>query len=141
MFRTADGAGVRKLYLTGVTPEPVDRLHRVRSDFAKVSLGAERTVPYEKAVSAAQTIAMLKAEGYYVVALEQVRGAVSLARAKNVFGRRKRICLVVGSEVRGIPPSILARCDAAFDIPMRGAKESLNVSVAFGIAAYALAHD
>lgn len=70
-FRTADGAGVKKIYLTGTTPEPKDRFGRERKDFAKVSLGAEKSVEYEKAEDILKLIDDLKKEGFLAAAVEQ----------------------------------------------------------------------
>lgn len=134
IFRTADAAGVRKIYLCGVTPEPLDRLGKWRKDFAKVSLGAEKTVPWEKIRSTTSLINKLKLDGYYIFAVEQDFKSTPLhqARAKD------KTALIMGSEVKGLPPSILKRANVILEIPMYGAKESLNVAVAFGIVVYAL---
>ncbi len=138
IFRTADGVGVEKIYLCGITPAPFDRFRNVRQDFAKVALGAEKSVASESAKSAAAVIKKLKKEGYRILALEQAKGSVSYNMAFDSAQANNQLALVVGDEVRGIPPSILKLADQVLEIPMRGKKESLNVSVAFGIAAYAL---
>lgn len=146
IFRTADGAGVEKVYLCGITPSPLDRFGQVRSDVAKVALGAEKTVAWEKVVSTSRLVTSLKKDGYTIVALEQDKRAVpyyacktnpSPAKAGTPF-RKGRIALVLGAEVEGVSPALLKKCDTIIEIPMSGAKESLNVSVAFGIAAFAL---
>lgn len=134
IFRTSDAVGVSKIYLTGITPTPVDRLGKQRKDFIKVSLGAEKAVAWEYARSVAALIKKLKKRGFFVVALEQARGSISLFKFKPKFP----LVLVVGNEVRGIPPRVLKLCDKIVEIPMRGKKESLNVSVAFGIAVFSL---
>jgi 23S rRNA (guanosine2251-2'-O)-methyltransferase len=133
IFRTADGAGVEKIYCCGTTPTPLDAFGRVRKDFSKVSLGAEHSVAWEYCASTARTLAKIKKEGFSIVAIEQSPKAVSLAKAKLPRGK---VCLVFGNEVEGVSPAILKRADRIVEIPMRGKKESLNVSVAFGIAAY-----
>lgn len=137
MFRTADGAGINKLYLAGITPEPVDRWGVVRSDIAKVSLGAEATVPWEKVKSCTALIKKLKKDGYTIYAIEQSKNSVPLdcLRTKD-WGLK--MCFIVGNEVRGLPKNILKLVDRIIEIPMYGNKESLNVSVAFGIIAYFL---
>ena len=137
IFRTSDAAGISKLFLCGITPTPLDRFGKIRPELSKVALGAERNVPWEYVVSTARCIKKLKAEGYSIYALEQSRRSVpyDLARLRR---RKKKIALVLGDEVRGIPPSILKLSDAILEIPMHGKKESLNVSVAFGVAVYAL---
>lgn len=137
IFRTADAAGIEKIYLCGVTPAPLDRFGKVRGQFAKVSLGAEKTVQWEQCASTARLIARLKKEGFVICALEQSPKSILY----NQFTRRvpfKKIALLVGGEVKGIAPALLNRADYILEIPMRGKKESLNVGVAFGIAAFAL---
>ena len=143
IFRTADGAGFEKLYLCGITPSPTDRFGKIRPDFAKVALGAEKSVAWESISDIRDFLKRLKKEGWTILALEQSKRAVSLMAedlmsdiSKDV--RCRQIALVVGNEVEGIPPAILKLADTVIEIPMLGKKESLNVSVAFGIAAYQL---
>lgn len=138
IFRTADAVGVEKLYLCGITPSPLDRLGLVRGDVAKVSLGAENTVPYEVATSTSRLITNLKKQGYKIVALEQSPSSVPYYKLKALSYKLDKVALVLGAEVEGVSPAVLKKCDAIIDIPMSGKKESLNVSVAFGIAAYGL---
>lgn len=149
IFRTADGAGIEKLYLCGITPSPVDRFGAVRSDIAKTALGAEKNVAWEKVVSTTKLIDRLRKDGFKILAVELDKRAVpyyeyrqnpSPAKAGTPF-RKGRIALIVGAEVEGIPKTILAKADTIIEIPMRGKKESLNVSVAFGIIAFHLRHD
>ncbi len=128
MFRTADGAGVKKLYLCGETGIPP------RPEIAKTALGAEESVPWEYWMDAMECISKLKGEGFKIVALELGPKSVDYRKLK-VEGP---ICLVVGNEVGGVPAEILRLCDDSMQIPMRGIKESLNVSVSFGVAAYEL---
>ena len=146
ILRTADGAGIEKLYLCGITPSPLDRFGSVRSDIAKVALGAEKSVAFENIKSTSRLIDKLRKDGFKIVALEQDKRAVSYyeygrnpspAKAGTPF-RKGRMALIVGAEVDGIPKTILAKADTIIEIPMVGAKESLNVSVAFGIAAFHL---
>ena len=129
MFRTADGAGVGRLVLTGITGRPP------RPEIAKTALGAEETVPWDYVADPEEAVARARAAGYRILALDNEPGAVPLART----AAPGRICLVLGHEVAGISPTLLAAADATIELPMRGTKSSLNVAVAFGIAAYALA--
>lgn len=133
IFRTADGAGFLKIYLSGITPKPVDEFSRARKQLVKVSLGAEKYILWEKVKSTAPLIDSLKKDGYKIFALEQSKDAVPYYKQGSF---PERSCLVVGNEVKGLPPSVLQKCDKILEIPMLGAKESLNVSVAFGVAAY-----
>jgi tRNA G18 (ribose-2'-O)-methylase SpoU len=136
IFRTADAAGVEKIYLCGITPSPVDRFKVVRPDFAKVALGAEKFVPWELAKTTASVIKKLKADGYEIFALEQSKRSVPY-HAMRLAGDA-RAAIVVGNEVKGLPPSILRAADRILEIPMMGKKESLNVAVAFGIVVFGL---
>lgn len=134
LFRTADGAGVSKIYLSGVSPFPIDRFGRARKDIAKVALGAEKTVPWEKVLWLPTRISSLKKDGYHVIALEQS----PQSRDYRSIKPKGKFALIVGSETEGLPQSILRVCDEVIEIPMHGKKESLNVSVATGIALYEL---
>lgn len=136
IFRTADGAGVEKLYLCGTTPSPLDAFGRIRADFTKVALGAESSVPWESCARTADCIRRLKAAGYFICAAELAPDAVPYHEAQFLREYAPKIALVVGHETEGVPKSILARCDGIVSIPMRGKKESLNVAVAFGILAF-----
>ncbi len=138
IFRTADAAGVEKIYLCGITPEPLDRFGKIRPQLEKVSLGAEKAVPWEKAASASALINKLKKEGYKIWAVEQSEKSIPYYKAKADL---KSIALVLGNEVRGLPPAVLNKADKILEIPMRGEKESLNVAVAFGIVAFRLCYN
>jgi 23S rRNA (guanosine2251-2'-O)-methyltransferase len=126
MFRTADAAGVEKIYLTGYTPTPD------HDKVKKTALGAELSVPWEQVRQPARLFKKLKKEGHQIVALEQTKQSLDYRKFKPKFP----VALVVGNEVKGVSPAILKYCDEAVDIPMRGGKESLNVAVACGIALY-----
>lgn len=134
IFRTADAMGAEKIYLSGITPKPVDEFKRPREQLTKVSLGSEKYVPWEKVYSTSRLLDKLKKENYRILALEQHPKSVELQKVK----KNKKFVLVLGSEVNGLPKSILEKADKIIEIPMLGQKESLNVAVAFGIAAYNL---
>lgn len=135
MLRTADAAGVKKVFLTGYTPAPIDAFGKVRTDIAKTALGAERTVSWEKAKDISKLIRKLKGEGMHIVALEQDKHAIDY----KTFKPKHPLALLVGNEVRGLSRAVLNQCDAIIEVPMRGKKESLNVSVAFGIGIFEIA--
>ncbi len=128
MFRTADGAGVEKIYLTGYSPCPP------HPQVDKVSLGAEKFVPWEYAKQTGMLLKRLKAAGYTIVGLEQTKKSVSIYSYEPQFP----LALVVGNEKTGLTASLLKYCDTTVEIPMRGKKNSLNVSVAAGITLYTL---
>ena len=132
IFRTADAAGVSKLYLVGITPQPVDRFGRPRADVAKAALGAEATVVWEARATLVPLISKLKKEGYKIVAIEQSETSTDYKKVKLAG----KVAFILGAEVEGLPKNVLAKCDIVAEIPMRGMKESLNVSVAAGIALF-----
>ncbi len=132
MFRTADGAGVNKIYLSGYTPRPIDRFGRTQGEIEKTSLGASLTVLWEDVVSLSELIKKLQSEGVTVVALEQTEKSVPLA----TLPQYEDVAFIVGNEVAGVEEEALALVDIIVDIPMLGEKESLNVSVATGIILY-----
>jgi tRNA G18 (ribose-2'-O)-methylase SpoU len=132
IFRTADGAGFDKIFLGGYTPRPVDRFGRVQPDIAKTSLGAAATVAWEAVDTVPDSIRRLQADQVRVIAVELTPTATTLAH----FTPPPRVAYVLGSEVHGVSFETLALVDAVVSIPMRGAKESLNVSVAAGIIMY-----
>ena len=134
IFRTADAAGVGKIYLIGTTPTPLDRFGRKRNDFHKCALGAEDSVVWEHVKTIAPLLRKLKKENYRIVALEQSTNSVSYKKVKST----ERTALILGTEVTGLSQKVLGECDVIAEIPMRGVKESLNVSVATGIMLYAL---
>lgn len=132
IFRTADCAGVSKIYLVGVTPAPIDRFKRARQDFAKVALGAEKIIPYEQIESVENLIEKLKEQGFEIVALEQDERSIDYKK----FEVKNKIALILGAEVTGVVRKVLDRCDSIIEIPMLGKKESLNVSVATAVALF-----
>lgn len=134
IFRTADAAGVSKIILSGYTPLPTDRFGQPRKDFIKVSLGAEKTIRWEQSKTLASAIKQLEKENFYIVAVEQDKDSTSLFDFRAP--KNKPLVLVLGNEVRGLSKSALTLCDEVVEIPMRGKKESLNVSVAAGIAMF-----
>jgi tRNA G18 (ribose-2'-O)-methylase SpoU len=139
MFRTADAAGINKIYLTGYTPTPLDRFGRKRKDMAKSALGAEEFVPWEQKKSILPLLAKLKKENFKIIAIEQARNSIDYKKVSIKGGPaygHKRLAFIMGTEVTGIPKNILQQCDVIAEIPMRGKKESLNVSVALGIALF-----
>jgi tRNA G18 (ribose-2'-O)-methylase SpoU len=128
IFRTADAAAITKLYLGGYTPCPP------RPEISKVALGAECSVPWERCAQTWRTIEQLRGQGVQIIALENNVGSVEIYK----FRPRFPVGLLVGNEVAGLSPAMLRRADAVIGLPMYGQKESLNVSVAFGIAVYEL---
>ncbi|MFA5999642.1 MAG: TrmH family RNA methyltransferase [Candidatus Paceibacterota bacterium] len=132
IFRTADAVGIDKIYLTGYTPAPLDRFGRKRGDLAKSALGAEEYVKWEQKKSISALLAKLKKGNFFIVGIEQDKKSVDYKKVRI----KNRNAFIVGTEVTGIPKNILKKCDVIAEIPMRGKKESLNVSVATGVALF-----
>lgn len=132
IFRTADAFGLSKIYLTGYTGKPENAVQKQR--IAKTALGAEDFVSWEYKKSAVVLIKKLKAQGYKIIALENNVISKKLPIGKTKFP----VALLLGEETKGVVAGLLELCDEVLEIPMQGQKESLNVSVAFGIAAFAL---
>lgn len=126
IFRTADGAGVEKIWLCGATGYPP------QGGIAKTALGAEEHVPWEYHADVLTIVRRLKSKGYQIVLLEQMQGSTPHDR----FLPKPPVCLVIGNEVTGIADELVALCDAAIEIEMAGIKNSLNAAIAFGVAAY-----
>src|SRR3989344_6055323 len=118
MFRTADAAGIDKIYLTGYTPTPLDRFGRKRKDMAKSALGAEEFVKWEQKKSATSLIDKLKKEKYFIIGIEQDKKSVDYKKVKL----KANNAFIVGTEVSGIPKNILKKCDVIAEIPMHGKK-------------------
>lgn len=130
IFRTADGLGMPHLHLCGFTPTPEN------PKVAKTSLGAEHTVAWDYHADGHDVIEQLHGDGYRIVAVE-VGGR---SQPIHDLGRspERPIAMVVGHEVAGIDPAILERADDVVHIPMSGTKTSLNVAIAFALAAWHL---
>jgi 23S rRNA (guanosine2251-2'-O)-methyltransferase len=129
IFRTADAAGVSKIYLCGYTPAPFDRFKRKNTKLSKAALGAEDTVAWEHAQDIRELIERLKAADTTVIGVEQSPASIPYTELKP-FGS---VAYVFGNEVDGVSENVLKLCDEIVEIPMSGAKESLNVSVSVGI--------
>lgn len=134
IFRTANACGIEKIILCGTTPTPLDKKGQRRKDFAKVALGAEDIVGWEYKESVVDAVSSLKNEGYYIISFEQDLHSVDY---KNVdIEGKENIAFVVGAEVDGVTHEVVKLSDVVAEIPMLGTKESLNVTIAFGIGVY-----
>lgn len=126
IFRTADGSGVDKIYLTGITPLPP------HPEIDKVALGAQNFIPWEQSKQPVRLLKKLKKEGYQIIALEQ--GAKSVKYFN--FKPSGSVVLILGAEVTGLPKKVMDLADEIVEIPMHGQKESLNVGVAAGVVMF-----
>ena len=139
IFRSAEGFGVEKIILSGYTPYPPAKndkrlphlTEKILSQIHKTALGAETLVPFEYHDNLLSWLAQSQLP---LIALEQAPNSTPI----NTFNPPEEYALLLGEEVNGIEPELLKRCDDIIEIPMNGQKESFNVSVACGIALYAL---
>ena len=129
MFRTSDGAFIRRLYLCGYTPAPP------RSEISKTSLGATETVPWSHHRDPLQAVGEARGQGMTICVLEHTTHSVPVfTLTKDVFP----VCLVVGNELTGVSRAVIDAADIAVEIPMYGVKQSLNAAVAYGVALFEL---
>jgi tRNA G18 (ribose-2'-O)-methylase SpoU len=126
IFRTADAVRLAKLYLTGITGQPP------RREIDKTALGSVGSVPWEYRENPVMVIDSLKKQGVQMVVLEHTRESQPFWEINYNYPT----CLVVGNEVFGIQEKIIEMADCAIEIPMFGIKQSLNVTIAFGIVIY-----
>jgi tRNA G18 (ribose-2'-O)-methylase SpoU len=129
IFRTADALGVSKIVLGGYTPDPENN-----SKISKTALGAEKSIKWEKACRTTVAIKKIRKKGFRIIALEQTEKSHNVIKYKPSFP----LALLLGNETAGLSKAMLTKADEVIEIPMLGIKESLNVSVAFGIAGFML---
>ena len=127
-FRTADAFGVDKIYLGGICPVPPS------PELRKVALGAEEVVPFEHVQDVVALVRKLQADGYTVIAVEQTVHSVKLDEFR---AGRARYALIFGNEVDGVQQAVVDAADFALEIPQKGTKHSLNVSVSIGVVLWA----
>ena len=128
IFRTADGTGIKQLYLCGITPTPEN------SRVNRTALGAEKNIPWEQHDNGFLLAKGLKSQGYRLWAIEDLPGAIPIFKFQINF-EESPLLIILGNEVTGIDPGIIELCDGMISIPMLGKKRSYNVAVAFGIVA------
>ena len=133
IFRTADGVGVRRIYLCGITPNPVEDL-----SIRKTALGADGEIEWTKHINGLALIRELHQQHYHVLALERTPTSLDIHQFQPQWADERPLVLIVGNERAGIDPGLLEYCEAVLSLPMVGKKSSLNVAVAFGAAAYQL---
>lgn len=140
LLRTTEGLGVKRVYLTGYTPYPKvnddTRLphmaNKIDARIRKTALGAEKLVEVKHKGDIFELMSDLSSEGYSLVALEQADNSTML----EDFEPPKKLALILGREVKGIEPEVLAKVDQIVEIPMFGKKESFNVVIAAAMAIY-----
>ena len=125
IFRTADAFLIKKIYLCGITGKPPHK------DIQKTALGATETVDWEHIQDINSCIDQLTEEGYDIIAIEQAEQTTMLENIK--FETTKRYALVLGNEVKGVNQDVVSKANIVLEIPQKGTKHSLNVSVSGGI--------
>lgn len=128
LFRSSDAIRLAKLFLTGYTPSPP------RKEIDKTALGATDSVPWEFRKDSIQLVRELKEKGVRIVVVEHTSDSIDYREAAYSFP----VCIVMGNEVDGVSEELVRLADLAVEIPMLGLKQSLNVSVAYGIMLYEL---
>jgi tRNA G18 (ribose-2'-O)-methylase SpoU len=134
IFRTADAIGVTRIYCSGYTPTPLDRFRRPVGEIAKTALGAEKDIPWEYVEDVTNLLLHTKEEGFQIIAIEQDKRSADY----RIVAPRGKVLVLVGNEVDGLSADLRMLSDILVEIPMHGKKESLNVSVAFGVAMFRL---
>ena len=128
VFRTADAFLVEKIYLCGITATPPHK------DIHKTALGATESVNWEYVSETIDLVEKLKAEGYYVVSVEQAENATQLNNYVPTMGKKQ--ALIFGNEVKGVSQSVVSASDEILEIPQFGTKHSLNISVSVGVVVW-----
>jgi len=128
IFRTADGFGAEKIYLTGYTAHPP------REDLHKTALGAEDAVPWEYNSNSLDAVKIIKKQGISLALIEHTKQSKSIYEMNWEFP----VCFIVGNEVSGVSEELSTMADIHVELPMCGLKQSLNVSVAVGVVGYEL---
>lgn len=138
IFRTADCAGAKKIYLCGYTPGPLNKYGFENNKLTKVSLGAEKTLEWKHFEETTEAVNELRAQGYKVVAVEQCSDSKDLYEEHDSLGKLDNLALVFGNEKDGVSEEVLNLVDLKVEIPMFGEKKSLNVATTVGIVLFLL---
>ena len=132
IFRISDAVGVSKIFLSGYIPAPTDRFGREVKEISKTALGAEKNIEWEKIKNINTLIEKLKKENFLIIGVEQSKKSIDYKKIKI----NSPAVFIFGNEVNGLSKSILDKCDIVAEIPMKGKKESLNVSVSAGVVLF-----
>ena len=124
-FRTADAFAIEHIALCGITSTPPNR------EIHKTALGAEESIAWSYYPTTSECVEKLRSEGYRILAIEQVEGAVMLDQFRAEEG--VKYAIIFGNEVMGVDQEVVDMCDGAIEIPQYGTKHSLNVSVSGGV--------
>ena len=140
IFRSADCFGIARIYLSGTTPCPLDRFGRSTSgpqkEISKTALGAEKDIPWEYLIDVTSFLKNKKKQGFTIVSIEQHKDSITLEDFKKK--KQKKVLVIFGNEVDGVDKDLLKNSDYIVEIPMKGNKESLNVSVCAGLVMHVL---
>lgn len=131
IFRTAEAAGVKRMYLTGITKTPP-----FGKEMRQVSRNKENGVEWVYKETSGEVIQILKKQGFTICAIELTDSSITVSKLKDALKTKQKICFVAGSEVFGMKKTTLEKCDMGVEIPMYGKLSSLNVSVSVGVVLY-----
>lgn len=129
-FRTADAFAIERICLCGITAHPPNK------EITKTAIGATESVDWVYYKDVIEAVELLSAQNYYIVAIEQAEGSITLQDFK--ITNEQKIALVFGNEVTGVSDAVMEIADAAIEIPQFGTKHSLNISVCVGIVIWEL---
>jgi tRNA G18 (ribose-2'-O)-methylase SpoU len=137
ILRTCDGLGVDEVFLTGYTPYPKHlndtRLpylaEKINKSINKTALGAEEHVNWHYTENPFEIIDKFRSKGYEIIGLEQASNSINI----NDYLPSKNTVIIIGEELEGISKDLIKICDKIVEIPMKGHKESLNVSISTAI--------
>lgn len=130
IFRTADGFGIKKIYLCGITAKPPHR------EIHKTALGAENSIDWQYYENPSEVINKLKSQGVKIIAIEQAEGSIPLNNF--IYDEENPIAIILGNEVEGVSNEAMNMADSCVEIPQFGTKHSFNVSVCTGIVLWQL---
>lgn len=136
IFRTSDAFAIEHLYLCGITGTPQDQLHKKR--ISKTSLGAEENLPWSYSNNTLDVVTKLKEQGFTIISLELTPNSIPISQLSDKLTETSQLALIIGHELFGVSEAALNESDIITHIPMQGQKESLNVTVAYGIASFYL---
>ncbi|MCA9356364.1 hypothetical protein H6790_00805 [Candidatus Nomurabacteria bacterium] len=136
MLRSADGVGIKEVYVSKIVPLPTDRFGRAQPEISKTALGAEKDIKINVYEDFSSQIKSLKEEGFKIVFVEQYPSSVKYTDIH--FSKEEKILICMGEETKGFTEEEISLADVIVEIPMKGNKESLNVATTFGIISFAI---
>ncbi len=128
LFRIADALGVEHIFLSGTSLVPPNK------KITKTSRSTEKYVAFSYDPDPVEVVMKLREQGYTIISLELSSCSIDV-KDLNVT-KDEKICLIVGSENRGVSQALLDISDKTVHITMMGRNSSMNVATAAAIAVY-----